>query len=409
MQRFFYLDKYDLTFENCCEVDGKLWFFADQFNALCNMDLSNFEVNYIGAIPGEDILTKYLCASIQCFQGKLFIIPRGAECISIYNIKTEEFKTIEVEPPVQYDANPYIKWLKFISSKIVGNSLYMIPRSYPAIIEMDLFTYKCIYHVHWLYDIKSKIVECDSFFWSDCVIKDKELILASSIANVIFSFNTVTKSYSVLYSGETPQCYSGMLMVGKDMLLSERRSGRLKLWNLSQNKMTDYGKMPDRFVTNRIIGFSSLIQVGNSIFAIPLWANMLLRIIPENIEIQTVQNYDKERGKNEEIAICCAWTSNRKLYCMNNLSKCIDVFDESGTFEKSSQMILADGFCEQIEKKMLSNKTSLFGESRIFDIKAYKNYVPLYYIHKIADKQNMGKKDSIGEEVFKNLIDNNGR
>lgn len=403
MQRFFYLDKYGLTFENCCEAEGKLWFFADQFNALCSMDLSSCEVNYIGSIPGEDILTKYLCASIQYFQGKLFLIPRGAECISIYNIKTKEFKTIEVDVPIQYNANPYIKWLKFISSKIVGNSLYMIPRSYPAIVEMDLFTYKRIYHVQWLYDIKSKIMECDSFFWSDCIVKDKELILASSIANMIFSFNTVTKNYSVLYSGETLQGYSGMLMVAKNILLSERRSGKLKLWDLSQNKMTDYGKMPDGFATNKIIGFSSLIQVGNSIFAIPLWANMLLRIIPENIEIQTVKNYDKERGKNEEIAICCAWTKNKKLYCMNNLSKCIDVFDESGTIEKSCHIILADGFCEQIEEKMLSNKISLFGESRIFPIKAYKNYIPLYYIQKIDDKQNMKKKTSIGEDVFKNL------
>ncbi len=396
MHRFFHFEANNLTFESCCEAEGKLWFFANEFNALCNMDVNNYEVNYISSIPSEDIFTKYLCASIQYFQGKLFLIPRAAKCISVFDIKKNEFEEIEISVPVQYDANLYVDWLKFISSIIADDWLYMIPRSYPAIIEMNLHTYELVYHIQWLFDIKNKIMEYDSFFWSDCIIRDEELILASSIANIILAFNIETKRYKVLYSGNIPQSYSGMSMIGKNILLTERKSGRLKLWDMSQNIMTDYGIMPDAFSIKKVIGFSSLIQIGNSIFAIPLWANMMLRVIPGNTEIQTVKNYDAERGNNEEIAISCAWTKNRKLYCMNNLSKSIEVFDENGNTVEYIHMTIADNFCKQMEEKILHNKEALFGESEIFPIKAYLKYISIW---NLSDKY--GIKHLIGEKILK--------
>lgn len=403
MQHFLHLGADSLTFESCCEAEGKLWFFANEFNALCNMDVYSHKVKYIESIPSENIFSKYLCASIKYSEGKLFLTPRGAKCISIYDIRKREFEEIELDIPVPYDTNPYVNWLKFISSIIVGESLYMIPRSYPAIIEMSLRTYKQIYHVQWLSDIKDKIVDQDSFFWSDCIIKDKELILASSIANIIFSFNTETKSYTVLYSGDLQQCYSGMAMVGKNILLSDRKSGRLKLWNLSQNLIADYGEMPENFVTKKIIGFSNLMYVGKSIFAIPLWANMLLKITPQNTEIQMVKNYDGERGKNDEIAICCAWTTNGRLYCMNNLSKCIDVFDEDGNTEGSFQVTIADDFCEQMENTILFKKNLLFGENELFPMRAYIKYLSLSLTRKLSDRLDLRKEILIGEEILRNL------
>lgn len=222
MQHFFHLVANNLTFENCCEAEGKFWFFANEFNALCNMDVYSHTVIYIDSIPNEDIFSKYLCASIQYFQGKLFLTPRGAKCISVYDIKKGKFEEIELNMPVPYNANPYVNWLKFISSIIVDKSLYMIPRSYPAIIEMNLQTYKLMYYVKWLSDIKDKIIDQDSFFWSDCIIKDKDLILASSIANIIFSFNTETKKFNIAYSAEERQGYSGMSMIGQNILLTAK-------------------------------------------------------------------------------------------------------------------------------------------------------------------------------------------
>lgn len=375
MQHFFHFGTNNLTFESCCEAEGKLWFFANEFNALCNMDINSHKVYYISSIPSEDIFTKYLYTSIKYFQGKLFLTPRAAKCISVFNIKKNKFEEIALSLPVQYNANLYVDWLKFISSIIVDDKLYLIPRSYPAIIEMNLCTYEQVYHVQWLFDIKNKILENDSFFWSDCIIRNKELILASSIANIIFSFNVETKRYKVLYSGNIPQSYSGISLIEKNVLLTERKSGKLKLWDVSKNKMIDYGRMPEQFAIKKVIGFSSLVQIGNSIFAIPLWANMLLRIIPSNTEIQTVKNYDEERGNNEEIAISCAWTKNRKLYCMNNLSKCIEVYDENGNTVEFFHLTFANNFFKQMEKQILHNKEALFGESEIFPIGSYIRYI----------------------------------
>lgn len=161
--------------------------------------------------------------------------------------------------------------------------------------------------------------------------------------------------------------------------------------------------MPEKFITNSFIGFSSLKWVGNSIFAIPLWANMLLRISPENEEIHIVKNYDEERGENKEIAVCCAWTKNRKLYCVNNLSKCIDVFDENGKSEGFFHIEIADDFDKQMEERILSNNQPLFEESGFFSIRAYTKYALIFSIWNKSDGLRDKNKNSIGKKVFKSL------
>jgi hypothetical protein len=371
-----YLDLSDckLTFDGCCQAEAGVWFAANEFNALCCVD-EDGKTHYMGSIPDEDIFGRYLYADIQYFHGKLYLTPLGAEHIAVYCIETGEFQTIPLNKPSSFAPNPYVAWLKFIKSVIVGESLYMLPRSYPAIIEMDLITHQLTYHTQWLSYIQGKTVNRDALFWSDCVVKSNRLILPSAIANMVFSFDIITKKFSIIYSGNQPTCYSGISEIQDGILLSERNSGRLELLDLSQNRLMPYGKMPEGFKTDQIIGFLDFLQMGDSIFAIPLWANMLLRIVPTDGEILLIRNYDEDRGESKDIAVRRAWVYNGKLYCMNNFTGEIDVFQQNGVFEKSFAVTASENFAHNMGKNIVHNKMQMFAESNIFPLKGYLSYI----------------------------------
>ncbi len=375
MEHFLSLDGCKLTFDGSCKAEGKIWFVANEFNALCCVEEGSCEACFVGSIPSEDIFAKYLYADIKYFQGKLYLTPLVANEIVVYCIETGEFQTITLETTRTFAANPYVAWLKFIKSVIVGESLYMLPRSYPAIIEMDLITHQLTYHTQWLSDIQGKTVNRDALFWTDCVLKDSQLILPSAIANVVFSFDTITKKFSVIYSGNQPVCYSGISEIQDGILLSDRNSGRLKLLDLSQNRLMPYGKMPEGFRAHEIIGYLDFLQIEDNIFAIPWWINMLIQIVPATGEILPVKNYDEERGENKDVAVRRAWVYNRKLYCMNNFTGEIDVFQQNGVFEKSFAVTASENFAHNMEKHIVHNKTQMFEESIIFPLKGYLSYI----------------------------------
>ena len=375
MENFLSLDGCKLTFDGSCKAEGKIWFAANEFNALCCVEEGSCEACYVGSIPGEDIFAKYLYADIKYFQGKLYLTPLVADEIVVYCIETFKFQTITLETAHTFVANPYISWLKFIKSVIVGESLYMLPRSYPAIIEMDLITQQLTYHTQWLSDIQGKTVNRDALFWTDYVVKGSQLILPSAIANVVFSFDTITKKFSVIYSGNQPVCYSGISEIQDGILLSERNSGRLKLLDLSRNRLIPYEKMPEGFRAHEIIGYLDFLQIEDNIFAIPWWGNMLLQIVPATGEILPVKNYDEERGENKDVAVRRAWVYNGKMYCMNNFTGEIDVFQQNGAFEKSFAVTVSENFTHNMEKNMIHNKTQMFAESNIFPLKGYLSYI----------------------------------
>lgn len=375
MEHFLCLNGCKLTFDGSCMAEGKIWFVANEFNALCYIEESGYQAYYVDSIPGEDIFAKYLYADINYFQGKLYLIPLVADKIAVYSIASGVFQTIALETPHTFVANPYISWLKFIKSVIVGEILYMLPRSYPAIIEMNLITHHLTYHTQWLSYIQGKTLNRDALFWTDCAVQGNQLILPSAIANMVLSFDTITKKFSIIYSGNQTVCYSGISKMQDGILLSERNSGRLELLDLSQRRLLPYGKMPEGFKTNQVIGFLNFLHIGDNIFVIPWWANMLVRIVPATGEILPVKNYDKERGENKDVAVRRAWVYGEKLYCMNNFTGEIDVFLQDGSFEKTFAFTASENFSYSMEKNIIKKKMQMFAESNIFPLKGYLSYI----------------------------------
>ena len=305
----------------------------------------------------------------------LFLTPRGAHNIYIYHINTNKFEMVRLKKPKVCKDNSYIEWLKFSSSAIVGNSIYFIPRTYPAIVEMNILTYELIYYEQWLNELKGKIFENEAFFWSQYIIHEDKLILASANSNMLLYFDTKLKVFKQLYCGNEKKGYSGIVQWGENILLTDRKSGQLEIWDPSQKSVKKFQSMPPDFKTKKVIGFSKLISNEGYIYAIPLWANMLLKISLRDKKVITIVNYDEERNGSEEIAVCCAWIWNKELYCLNNLSSRIDIIGEDDNYINSMYLSFSPHFIDQMEKAILNKDCSIWEESPIIDVSAYIRYV----------------------------------
>lgn len=316
-----------VSFESCCVVNGERWFFANEFNALCCMNTSD-EIVFKGVAPGENDSSIYLFADIKYYDNKLFLIPRGASALIVYNIDLNTFKRYEIEVPSTTNRNPYIDYLKFSIGVIHEGKLYMIPRTYPAIVVFDIKNKSLEYETDWIKLINDHIFEGEAFFWADYSISNNELVLACANSDCIVRRSFVTNEYSVQHILNDNKGFSGIEIIDNHMFLCSRKDGQI--YNVDENGVVNKLCMPEGFKVERIIGFSNLLKLNGFLYAIPMWSNYFLRININNSQIEVVKNYEAERQGNKEVATCCAWIENDKVYLDNNLAHVIDVYSDHG-------------------------------------------------------------------------------
>ena len=331
-----------VSFENCCIVDGERWFFANQFNALCCMNRNN-EIQIKGIIPGEYDSNNYLVSDIKYFDKKIYLIPRGASALIVYSIEKNDFKRVDIIEPTSNNKNPYIEYLKFSVGAIYENKLYMIPRTYPAIVIFDMINETLEYETEWLDMLEEYIFEGEAFFWTDYCIRNDELILAGANSDCIIRRSFTTKKYSLTHIFNDCNGYSGIEYVENKLFLASRKNGRIICIDTDEGQTVQSLVMPSGFGVKMIIGFSRLIYLNGYIYAIPLWANYFIRINVSNLSIDVIKDYDSERGESGEVATCCAWIEENQICIDNNLSDIIDCFDSSGK-ESRIELKLGDQF-----------------------------------------------------------------
>lgn len=342
MSKIVFQNDMSISFESCYVINGEKWFFANEFNALCSMNKDE-EICFKGLAPGEDDSSKYLFADIKYHDNKLFLVPRGASALVVYNIVQNSFQRYEIKSPTMTSNNPYIDYLKFSVGVIYGEKLYMIPRTYPGIVIFDINSETLVYETDWLKMINDQIFEGEAFFWADYCILDAELVLASANSDYLVRRSFVTNEYSIQHIPNRNKGFSGIEVVDNKMFLCSRKDGQI----LNVDGMGAVNKlcMPADFMVKKIIGFSKLVRLQEFIYAIPMWANYLVRININNNMVEVIKDYDSERDGNKQVATCCAWIEGNKLFIDNNLSHGIDIISEEGIIKKTN-LYLRERFIE---------------------------------------------------------------
>ena len=117
-----------LWFDAMVTEGNTAWVFANNFNALFSINLVTYEMNYLGSVPGEMMLSMGLYLNMQKYGNELVLVPAYANSVAIYNIDTQIFRTIPIDLP---DA-------KCFGSAIYKNRIYMVGNSSAKIIVINL-------------------------------------------------------------------------------------------------------------------------------------------------------------------------------------------------------------------------------------------------------------------------------
>ncbi|MCI5881769.1 MAG: hypothetical protein MRZ85_07705 [Clostridium sp.] len=117
------------------EQEGIMYAVAAGRNGLLKIRSSG-EIEKIYIIPGEAEASNLYIDMLQ-EDGKLYLIPRNAKQIAVFDTKTEGFRKIEVPEPAQKE--------KFNKGILYDGFLFLIPRTYPALVKMSCTDYSVQY------------------------------------------------------------------------------------------------------------------------------------------------------------------------------------------------------------------------------------------------------------------------
>lgn len=91
--------KKTLWFEAIVIENNKAWVFALDINALFEIDMSNYQVRYLGSVPGEPLDRGSLYFGMTKCRNFLILAPFGAKSVAVYDLEDNAFVCVPKPHP----------------------------------------------------------------------------------------------------------------------------------------------------------------------------------------------------------------------------------------------------------------------------------------------------------------------
>lgn len=112
-------------------VDNYIWISVLEFNSLIKIDVNTGYLSFVGRFPAEDA-DYQLYSQICNFNNKLVFLPWNTNCITVYDMKTHDFRKISMK---RYN---YSGTGRFLSAIQENERLYFISENAKEIVEFDM-------------------------------------------------------------------------------------------------------------------------------------------------------------------------------------------------------------------------------------------------------------------------------
>lgn len=319
-----------IKFSQGCQIDEKLWFFANGYNALCYLNQEDFSITFATGIPSEETVNGALYRNIEVYDNKLVLIPFNAREIAIYDLLNGNITKIPLKENADVSQ-------KFNASIIINDCIYMIPRKYPALVELNMITYEVTYHTEWMKKIQPN--EWGFFFGRYIVRTERGVVAVSRSANVVMEFDVMrgcSLSYSYLDKESDYIC-----IAKKDNTYLLVDGGNYEIV-IKKNLRDDGGtviKFLDKSEEKHIIHF--LVVSNKLVYLVPKETNKITCVDVDREEVFTVQ------GSNDSGSYDYVWLYQNKLHAFNAKHMVVDVYDEDGTLVQKTIIHISNStICE---------------------------------------------------------------
>lgn len=216
-----------LRTEDCVERDDNLYFFAENINALCEMELKTGKVSIIGSIPEENIVSKRLCAKMISWNEELILAPMNAEKIWRFNLKDHTWKGIKRKT---YNEDGTLG--EIYQAVLYNNEVFFIGCFYPAVIVLNLLDNRIEYLEEPYEFLKEEQKENeDCFFRVDYAKVKNDLYMASCVSNVVMKLDMDTHKIQMIEVGDPGNRYVGIAWDGTYFWLAPRLRTSVVRWD----------------------------------------------------------------------------------------------------------------------------------------------------------------------------------
>ena len=124
--------------EAICSYQDSYYFVLIEEPVLCKMNRETLECELLYHFRERE-LHERLYRKIVPYDNRLFLIPYISDYIAIYDIKSEKMQFIELnEDYLDIRTESLLITLKFEDVLVQGKFLYMIPKTYHAIVKVDM-------------------------------------------------------------------------------------------------------------------------------------------------------------------------------------------------------------------------------------------------------------------------------
>ena len=189
------MKKYKIICENAIEENDLMYFARFHGRGLYSYDKKNKCTKWLGNFPEQPNNAIRLYESLIKINSKIFAFPSyGESIISIYNIDTNEFETIDIREYIK--TNPTnVAYMKFNDCVPYKDYLYIICQSYPAIVKLNIHTYDVEYIDDWVPLVSDKRKK---WYFGKGVVREKIVFLPFIEFSAILTMNLETSETQVI-------------------------------------------------------------------------------------------------------------------------------------------------------------------------------------------------------------------
>ncbi len=227
--------EYRLSCGSVFEDEQYYWFAELQFNGFYKVDKSTKKAELLFHFPEEDLAQHALFGAIKKVGDWFVFTPAVAKNIVLYNLKTEDLRSLPLKEVKGGKKISYNKNRKFSSVFIWGDSAYFIPNSYPAIVKLNLETFSLTYITKWLPGLERVLPEeLDprfNVFFGRGLVQGSTAILPCGCTNHVLLLNLENNSTKLIELESKASCYNAVAFDGTDFWLTPRFGGYLTKWN----------------------------------------------------------------------------------------------------------------------------------------------------------------------------------
>lgn len=227
--------EYKLTCVSLYEDESYYWFSELRFNAFYRVEKATMKAEFLFHFPGEVRTQGRLFGKPAKVGDWLIFPPRAGNTIALYNLNTEEVKSISIERNKNGGKVAYRPMAHFLRTISIGNQVYFIPLTYPAIMKLNVQTLELEYLDQWLPLLEEKIKKERSpllnFYFSDALVKGTKAYLPCSCTNCVLIFDLEREDWEIVSIPGTVEAFQTIVFDGEYHWITPRFGGTLTKWN----------------------------------------------------------------------------------------------------------------------------------------------------------------------------------